>query len=304
MMIEKVLHFGPGAPRRKSKSATKMRARLNRKPWVCDTCGEAYGNAPWACCGTAEFHRRRIFSLSQGDWLDPEVPLAWLVEMLDSIRLADQCDHLLCTKRPELFFERMAAAWKGPHLNNMGKGFVDWIFRWNNGHETPPNVWIGITVEDQKRADERIPALLKIPAKVRFLSCEPLLEDILLPLTKPVPLYDAEYGDQHEYAERKAIDWVIVGGESGPKARPCHAQWIRQIVRQCKAASVPVFVKQMGANVHEFAEYAFYDKPDGWRRPRTTSAPGDCMVRILLKHPKGGDPAEWPEDLRVREFPQ
>ena len=77
------------------------------------------------------------------------------------------------------------------------------------------------------------------------------------------------------------IDWVIVGGESGPKARPCNVEWIRSIVRQCADAAVPCFVKQLGSNSVHFADNKHHPTRD----------------------PKGGDPAEWPADLRVREWP-
>ncbi|MBL9048474.1 MAG: DUF5131 family protein, partial [Tabrizicola sp.] len=103
-----------------------------------------------------------------------------------------------------------------------------------------PNCWLGVSCEDQATADERIPLLLQTPAAVRFVSAEPLLGPIVF--------------DQQVHLERRTkiltgasaprIDWVIVGGESGPKARPCDVAWIRSIVQQCKAAAVPVFVKQ------------------------------------------------------------
>lgn len=117
-----------------------------------------------------------------------------------------------------------------------------------------PNVWLGVSVEDQARADERIPLLLQTPAAVRFVSCEPLLGEVRF-------VGSAGAG---------RIDWVIVGCESGPRARPCSVEWIRSIVRQCKSAGVPVFVKQIRL-------------ADG-----------------RLRH----DPAEWPADLRVREYPR
>jgi protein gp37 len=94
-----------------------------------------------------------------------------------------------------------------------------------------PNVWIGTSVEDQPRADDRIPKLLQVPAALRFLSCEPLLGPIDLGLKR--------LGD-------RGIDWVIVGGESN--GRPCDVAWIRSIVEQCKSAGVTVFVKQLGSD--------------------------------------------------------
>lgn len=151
---------------------------------------------------------------------------------------------------------------------------------WQNGF--PDNVWIGTSVEDQAAADERIPHLLTIPAKVRFLSMEPLLGEVDLRLNKVVS--GGIFG---------AIHWVIVGGESGGDARFCEIRWIRSIVRQCQAASVPVFVKQLGTC------------PVGSFLPRMNGAGGQFYqgVESVITDPKGGDPDEWPEDLRVREVP-
>ncbi|MAU46139.1 MAG: hypothetical protein CMP09_15240 [Yangia sp.] len=96
-------------------------------------------------------------------------------------------------------------------------------------HDGLTNVWLGVSVEDQRRADERIPHLQAMPAAVRFLSCEPLVGPVNL---------------EHFLS---GIDWVIVGGESGPGARPMHPDWARTIRDQCKAAGVPFFFKQWGA---------------------------------------------------------
>lgn len=133
-----------------------------------------------------------------------------------------------------------------------------------------PNVWLGVSVEDKERADKRIPELQATPAAVRFLSVEPLLGPVGI---RPYLEWSATGG----------IDWVIVGGESGPGARPCDVAWIRSIVAQCKAAGVPCFVKQLGA------------KPRGPEQ----SVP-DWVARL---NSKGGNWEQWPEDLRVREMP-
>ena len=129
-----------------------------------------------------------------------------------------------------------------------------------------PNVWLGTTVEDQQRADERLPHLVSVPAVVRFLSCEPLLERV--DLTRWLP-----------WGFRRGIDWVIIGGESGPGARPFMLHWARDLVAQCRGAGVAPFVKQLG------------------------SRPTDSITDVHLRDSAGGDMAEWPADLRVREFP-
>lgn len=146
------------------------------------------------------------------------------------------------------------------------------------------NIHVGVSVEDQERADERIPHLLKTPAAARFLSCEPLLE----------------YLNLSAWFDDGGIDWCVVGGESGPGSRQCHVSWIRSIVRQCQTAGVPVFVKQLGANVIDHDTTAAHTCPEDHCWPDGTKTNGH---RVLLRDRKGGDPEEWPEDLRVRQFP-
>jgi protein gp37 len=130
-----------------------------------------------------------------------------------------------------------------------------------------PNVWLGVSVEDQKRADLRIPALLDTPAAVRFLSCEPLLG----PLNLDECLYKQFLGrDDHGPRAVPALHWVIIGGESGPGARRMELAWAQSLVDQCRAAGIAPFVKQLG------------------------SAHGPH---------KGGDITTWPAELQVREYP-
>lgn len=114
---------------------------------------------------------------------------------------------------------------------------------YGHGAEIPKNVWLGVTVENQEAANERIPYLLKINASVRFLSCEPLLEDIDLKISGDIPMGINMAG---HLISRKVVDWVIVGGESGHNARPMRPDWARSIRDQCSAAGVPFFFKQWG----------------------------------------------------------
>ena len=176
-----------------------------------------------------------------------------------------------------------------------------------------PNVWLGVSVENQKYADERIPLLLQTPAAVRFLSCEPLLG----PLNLDAHLWDGCHkAGVHPIDEcafdMPGLDWVIVGGESGPKARPCEPVWARSLVRQCHAAGVPVFVKQLGGHVITRNDDGFEGyTPKGWPMDTTyeenltgcRDGYQGAPVRVRLVSKKGGDPNEWPEDLRVRQFP-
>jgi protein gp37 len=168
------------------------------------------------------------------------------------------------------------------------------------------NVHLGVSVEDQARADERIPKLLEIPAAVRFLSVEPMLGPIGLRehwytthnwhdwLTGKTGIGRTEDNLKSHKETGQKIDWIIVGGESGHGARPCDVVWIRSIVEQCKAAGVSVFVKQLGANVRGLID------SKGLDHDRIASILGSTY---RLRDKKGGDWSEWPEDLRVREFP-
>lgn len=144
-------------------------------------------------------------------------------------RVAEECtelDILLLTKRPENILRMV------PHMSWHGTNdFARTHCR------VPPHVWIGTTVEDQDHADKRIPELLKVPAKVRFLSVEPLLGLVDLAQTYDVAPDNGGF---------RAISWVIVGGESGNGARPMHPDWVCSIRDQCVAAGVPYFFKQWG----------------------------------------------------------
>lgn len=168
------------------------------------------------------------------------------------------------------------------------------------GGEWPlPNVWLGVSVEDQTTADERIPHLLACPAAVRWISAEPLIGPVKLPQflgIKPSECEDVGVG----------LDWVVCGGESGPGARPFDLSWARAIVRQCREADVAAFVKQVGSlAVDGLREDAIGAHPTADDAPSTARAweRGDFGPRFRTKSPKGGDPSEWPADLRVQAFP-
>lgn len=232
--------WGKGAPRKLHESAFKLAVKLSRKPWVC-SCGHSIHHTtsgPCVECGAAiSYHRRRIFSLSLGDWLDPEVPVEWLARMLDTIRQCQDVEWLLCSKRVELFDTRLREV-MNDHGGKWGDELAEWIRLWLCVHNPPPNIVLLASVENQEQADKRIPELLRIPAWRRGLSCEPLLGSVELNLTKRRMLEGRGFCDS-------GIDWVIVGGESGPHARPCNVEWVRSLKDQCKAAAVPCFVKQI-----------------------------------------------------------
>lgn len=149
-----------------------------------------------------------------------------------------------------------------------------------------PNVWLGVSAEDQQRADERIPILLDTPAAVRFVSIEPQLGPIDLSSFQPF----ARMAQRGSYRTARAVlgadlDWVICGGESGKGARPFDLAWARSLRDECAAAGVAWFMKQLGA-VPSAREHGVLIWPE---RP--------------LRNRHGSDPAEWPEDLRVRQIP-
>lgn len=232
--------------------------------------------------------RPRVFCASLADWLDDEVPIEWLADLLKLIHDTPNLDWQLLTKRPGAWHRLLSDVYEA----NRDEEFV-WMLRdWLANDNPPKNVWIGTSVEDQQRADERIPHLLKIPAKVRFLSVEPLLEDLDLEYPKSIfPKGPQMCCDGRECGCRgqpidppliHGIHWVIVGGESGPNARPCYVEWVQSIVDQCKSADVAIFVKQLGRNV-----------------VGTEMQKWVCRI----KDPKGGNMTEWPEELRIREFP-
>jgi protein gp37 len=177
-------------------------------------------------------------------------------------RLIDQTlnlDWLLVTKRPQ----NVAHMWPvlAPPKVSLHK------------HRRLDNVWLGVSVSDQRTADEYVPWLLNLSglAPVLFLSIDPLLG--------PVTLAD-EWLRVVRSRLNARIDWVTVTGESGNNARQCNVDWIRDLVRQCREARVPCFVRQLGSNAVCGGQ------------------------RYATKQPHGADLAEWPEDIRVRELPQ
>jgi len=224
---------------------------------------------------------RRVFVNSMSDLFHEDVTSEFIDCVFAVMSLSPQQTYQVLTKRPERMERYMSQKVIGQEdgfsygdrialvacdvLDAIPERLANAVAR-RTGLRRPtwplPNVWLGVSVENQETADQRIPILLDTPAAVRFLSCEPLLA--------PIDLRIAAFN---------GIDWVIVGGESGPGARPCEVAWIRSIVEQCKAAGVPAFVKQLGAHST------------------------DAGTRTRHADSKGGDPAEWPVDLCVRDFP-
>ena len=255
---------------------------------------------------------RRVFVNSLSDLFHEDVPDEFVFKVFRIMARSQHHTFQVLTKRPERmrnFCKRIA--YIDPGFN--GHPFGTCSYWPNDPDKYPietrplPNVHLGVSVEDQQTADERIPILLQTPAAVRFLSVEPLLGPVQLGCGGE--FFDYGFGRNNDNEPR--IHWVIVGGESGPKARPCDVAWIRSIVQQCKAAQVPCFVKQLGRYVIDRNDAGFDgEMPTNWPMDTDVDDPENdwsyqaAKIRIRLKDTKGGDPTEWPEDLRVREWPR
>lgn len=278
--LRKGENWGPGAPRREYSDAHWQKPLR----W----------NAAAAKAGT----RVRVFP-SVCDPFDNAVSNTLRAKFLALIYRTPHIDWLLLTKRignvPALMEE----------CTEPGK---QWVL--------PPNVWLGATVVSQEEADRDIPKLMRVPARVRFLSMEPLLGPV--DLQYPEGVYGTgprmccsgfECGCMGKPIDPPliwGINWVIVGGESGHGARPLQLQWAWDVVRQCQAARVPVMVKQLGQHV---LDHGMAGPGEHWpagivrqHHPRRDELDPGFIVH--LKNRKGGDWSEWPEDLRVRQFPE
>jgi protein gp37 len=191
-----------------------------------------------------------------GDW----VPFDWAVCFLRGMWRAPKQTFQLLTKRPDV-----------------ARKYIERWLKMDGLMAVPENIWIGASAENQKRYDERKKELSMIPATL-FWSLEPLLGPIDMDLENPT-------WNQDHYTAAERFNWVIIGGESGSKARPCDVTWIASLVKQCKEAGVAAFVKQLGAQPRSLPTYC-----------------GDGSG-MKLKDRKGGEMREWPKELQVRQFP-
>lgn len=267
---------------------------------------------------------RRVFVDSMSDLFHPEVPFEFAAAVFGVMAATPRHTYQLLTKRPERMAEffrwlrddawpdgpaSQLAAFAAGELGDGSDSSRDSHFFALDGKANRdvwplPNVWLGTSVENQATADERILHLLDCPAAVRWISAEPLLGPIDLrslpfgPVEPRPRMLDALTAGSNS-ATPWHLDWVVVGGESGPGARACDVAWVRSIVAQCQAAEVPVFVKQLGARPVSGlgSDFPTARAGRGWD---DGSAP---PAAIHLRDRKGGDPAAWPEDLRVREWP-
>ncbi len=242
-------------------AGTRMKHHWSREGLTCDSKagpvwnGQMRFNEEWLDQPLRWRKPRMVFVCAHGDLFHKSVPDEWIEDVFDVMNKAHWHRFQVLTKRPERMREFMSHA--------------PWPL---------PNVWLGVSVEDQQRADERIPHLLATPAAKRFVSYEPALGPVNFWSDANYPLPGGGTGSAFDWGN--GVNWIIVGGESGPGARPFDIAWVRSTIEQCRAAGVSCFVKQLGRNpVHPWGG------------------------SIHLSNPKGDDMAEWPDDLRVREMP-
>jgi protein gp37 len=207
---------------------------------------------------------RRVFVDSMSGLAHAKVPVDFLAQVWAVMAMTPQHTYQILTKRPGRYADTLNGACccggghrPGIHFRSNAQWYthqfgreVDLMATW-----PLPNVWLGTSIESD-RYTRRADALRAAPAATRFLSLEPLLG--------PLPSLDLT-----------GIDWAIIGGESGPGARPMRLKWARGLIGQCRAAATAVFVKQLGSR----------------------------LARDLGVAGKGEDPEYWPEDLRIREYP-
>lgn len=232
---------------------------------------------------------RVILTQVEGDLFHPALPFEQIAAVYGVMAACPQHTFLVLTKRPERRLEWHD--WLGlADITLGGRPFEKCcvaagrmlqrpVMTYGQARWPLPNVWEGTSVEGLEHL-HRLDELAATPAAHLWASFEPLLAD-LGDLLKWLP-HEVETG-QLTSVWAPGIDAVVVGGESGPRARPCDIAWVRSILGQCQAAGVPCHVKQLGAHVHEYMDGA--------------------LTRISLDNRSGGDPSEWPEDLRAAHGP-
>jgi protein gp37 len=209
---------------------------------------------------------RRIFVNDMGDLFYEQHPDSEIAAVFSVMERARHQTFLVLTKRPE----------------RMANFCLDYFRATSPSGETtaqiPENIWFGTSVENQDVADKRIPHLMRLAgAMVLFLSCEPLLGPVVLPA---------------EFLALGRRGWTLIGGESGPKARPCNVADVRALAKQSQRAGVLTFVKQLGARPQPERIHCPEYGPQAY-----------TFETLRVRDPHGGEPHEWPEDLRVREVP-
>ena len=279
---------------------------------------------------------KRIFVNSVSDLFHKDVPDKYIDRVFAVMAIAKQHTFQLLTKRPERMLEYLTRPYmpgamcdvaieefKTPLHSTEIKEHSQGAYSVLKPIAWPlPNVWLGVSTENQKYADERIPLLLRTPAAVRFLSIEPQLGPIILHKY----FAQCECGHGHGFTSctnyggtaktchrcdcqtlRPKLNWVICGGESGRGARPFEIAWARHLAKQCRDSGVAFFFKQTGENL-----LVPNDRITEWPKGGDDLRISDdgerfqgTLVQIKLPTKKGGNPAEWPADLQnCRAFPE
>jgi protein gp37 len=284
----KQVNWGVGQPRKRTSPENwRKPIQWNKRPFYeCSSCGwrdEVFCNGwidahtcPECKHSTLKSARRRVFCASLADVFDNEVDPQWRLELFNLIASTPNLDWLILTKRVGNVLPMLEEiANLGLSEDNLSSEPVrtpghwlanDWL-----RHDMPPkNVWLGITVCNQHEVDRDIQKLWLIPAEVRWISIEPMLESINLsmPLGLSIALDKKQDRMVHTPNCLPLINWVVVGGESGPGARKMDVDWARQLRDQCATARVPFFMKQLGGERN-----------------------------------KKGDIVDLPEDLQIRQSP-
>jgi len=263
-----------------------------------------------------EVRRRRIptrwFWCDMTDFWGAWVPDTWIDQMFAIMAQTPHHTHLWPTKRPQRMLaycaamaaltprqrsRRLAGSMYREHpaerlavgtLDDVDVGELTWPL---------PNVHLAVSVENQATADERIPLLLQTPASVRWVSYEPALGPVDFQQAHAWACHEHHYQCTPSCDGKPGIRWIVVGGESGPGARHFDLAWARSTIAQCRAAGVACFVKQLGARPivadSDFGHLGAY-----------TREAQDGSNEVRFHDRKGGEMAEWPEDLKVREFPR
>lgn len=234
---------------------------------------------------------RKIFVNSMSDLFHESIPDDFIDQVFAVMALAKQHTFQILTKRPD----RMKA-YMDLTYDNREHAISGWMLRISkedHGILDLPlsNVWLGVSAEDQKTLNERIPVLLSTPAAFRWVSIEPMIGPVSFRWAswqsgRFMETEDGQMVRNHLDGLRR-LDWVVVGGESGPEARSMEAGWVRILIEQCREANVPFFLKQLGSS---------FRNPEEWK------AGSPLKMRPMDR--KGADPEEWAEDLRVREIPE
>lgn len=301
-----------GARRRTSAANWRLpvkwnrRAELQHRAWQEGLALFGVDEAECIARGFIKPRRPRVFCASLADVFDNLVPGHWRWDLFRLIAATPYLDWLLLTKR----IGNARAM-----LNSAASAALDEFVGSPVWDRAPwPNVWLGATVVNQDEADRDLPKLLETPAALRWVSYEPALGPVdftrLYGGISMCGAYDVKVdaltgryapawsgrgpcliGSSHQCAR---LDWIVVGGESGGGARPFDLGWAYRTVQHCREAGTAVFIKQLGANPHAHQVYGTY----------SFSGQPAHFERLELHDRKGGDIAEFPIGLRVREWPE